>query len=348
MASAPQLTDPKALLKYAKELYKERRFQDSRVAFNKVISQSNEAADGAEGFFGLGVIDLNEGDLAAAAINFQKCLRLDPLDANSYYYLGEISGRQNHIGEAEVFYRKAVEVNPTHLAAQEKLASLQPQANPAAAVNPPIERRAGTPAVAQGAGIYDYIRNDPSALAKQTLQLIDSLALSSTQRLSAFAAPIIARALAAFFVLYVLITLDNWFSFLHSRNNASMDGPARMILVAVCAYLVISLVVCALKAKTTRYTFDKGRLRIDSGILKRTYKNKELYRVEDVSLSQTFANRLTGDGTILLRLSSGHGSDEYIPLTGLAKIDELRTLFDKLRELVLLLRTGAWGKGVIY
>ena len=92
MASAAQPTEPKALLKGARELYKEQRFQDSRVAFNKVISLSIEPADSAEGFYGLGLIDLGQGDLAAATISFQKCLRLDPLNANSYYFLGEISG----------------------------------------------------------------------------------------------------------------------------------------------------------------------------------------------------------------------------------------------------------------
>jgi uncharacterized membrane protein YdbT with pleckstrin-like domain len=101
-------------------------------------------------------------------------------------------------------------------------------------------------------------------------------------------------------------------------------------------------------AKTTTFTFDRGRLLIEVGILQIRQKNIELYRIEDVSLVQNFGNRLTGDGAIYLTVSSGHGATYQQCVQGLAKISELRTIFETLRNLVLLLRIEQWGKGVIY
>jgi membrane protein YdbS with pleckstrin-like domain len=375
MAPAPQSNDSRTALDQAKELYKAGKYEDSRVAFNRVINLSVEANDSAEGFYGLGLIDFSRGDLKAATGNFRRCLQFDPINANACYFLGEISARQNLPNDAEGFYRKALELNSAHRGARQRLDALRgavpPEVDPrlvaqadsgggahhrdpiaddsrrpSAEPPAPDGQRQPPPAGLVG-GIYEYIRNDPSALAKQTIQLIDSLALSSTQRLSAFAGPIVVRTLAVFVVPYVLIALIKSLG-RRARPTEFQTLVLLLIIAAVIVYLIVSLLVYILKVKTTRFTFDKGRLKVASGIFSRSERNIELYRVEDVSLSQTLANRLTGDGTIWLHASAGHGSDINQPITGIAKIDDLRILQDRLRNLVLLLRTGAWGKGVIY
>jgi hypothetical protein len=75
-----------------------------------------------------------------------------------------------------------------------------------------------------------------------------------------------------------------------------------------------------------------------------------LYRVLDVALQRSFLNRLTGDGTLILTVEGIHGTRDpfRLPLPGLAKTSDLEALFKRLRSLVVLLRTGPWGKGLIY
>jgi hypothetical protein len=103
-----------------------------------------------------------------------------------------------------------------------------------------------------------------------------------------------------------------------------------------------------LRIKTTRITFDKGRLRISQGIFRREEINRELYRTEDIALHQTLGNRLTGDGDLILKIGSGREPPQKLHLLGLTGITQLRQVADQLRNLVLLLRTGQFGKGIIY
>jgi tetratricopeptide (TPR) repeat protein len=167
--------DPSAFLSRWQELYKAGKLKESRIAFNQAIA----AGDNADGYYSLGVIDFNEGHFEAAVANLEQCLRMDPSHSNAYFFLGEIAERQNRINDAEVCYRKAVTINPTHLGAKQKLQVLQrlftqpsPPTLPSVCRIPPSE--VGV--------IYALIQSDPRPIAKQTLQLIDSLAISSTQR----------------------------------------------------------------------------------------------------------------------------------------------------------------------
>jgi hypothetical protein len=188
-------------------------------------------------------------------------------------------------------------------------------------------------------------------MAQQTLRLLDSLKLSSvTPRLSAFVGEIALRALGAFVLPLVLYALGEGIYKISGRRGFPDPGSQNIwliILAALGIYFLVSAVIVVLRVKSTKVTLDKGRLQVSAGIFGRGQGNKELYRVEDVGLYQTFLNRLTGDGTLTLLVASGHGGTEAVALKGLARIDQLRELFEQLRSLVLLLRTGAWGKGII-
>jgi uncharacterized membrane protein YdbT with pleckstrin-like domain len=115
-------------------------------------------------------------------------------------------------------------------------------------------------------------------------------------------------------------------------------------------YTICTIGAKMLETKTTTITFEGGRLLVSRGVFAREVHNIELYRVLDVELQRSFLNRLTGDGVLILTVEGIHGNrDPYrVPLPGLAKISELEGLFKRLRSLVVLLRTGPWGKGLIY
>jgi hypothetical protein len=70
----------------------------------------------------------------------------------------------------------------------------------------------------------------------------------------------------------------------------------------------------------------------------------------DLQLHQTFWNRRTGDGSLYLFVEGveGNHSPVRIELTGICKIDQLRELFEELRNAVALLRSSYVGKGIIY
>jgi uncharacterized membrane protein YdbT with pleckstrin-like domain len=133
--------------------------------------------------------------------------------------------------------------------------------------------------------------------------------------------------------------------------HPSAQNPGSMVpgvLVVLAVGLLFNALIIVLRIKTTKYTLDKGRLHISKGIFSKNQENVELYRVEGIYLHQTLFNRVTGDGSLILHVQSGHGEKETIKLLGLAPIHQLREIFDELRNLVALLRSGPWGKGIIF
>ncbi len=209
----------------------------------------------------------------------------------------------------------------------------QPQPRSAAA------SQAARPTGADDYGVYALIRRDQSPLAQETLELLDATRMSVHPRLSAYLAsmlwPILrflvfaALALAAAYVIKVHIP---W--------------PYLLLLPVVPALIVLARFI---EVKTTTITFEAGRLLISKGVFGRASHNIELYRVLDIELDRSFLNRLTGDGTLVMTVEGTHGTQDpfRLPLPGLARIRELERVFPRLRSLVLLLRTGPWGKGVI-
>jgi tetratricopeptide (TPR) repeat protein len=342
--------ESKRLLDQAEELLRQGKLGESEAAFHNVIALSVQAS---QGFYGLGVIHTKRGDLVAAASDFEKCVGLDPLNANAYYFMGEIWGKRNLPDVAQGFFKKALEINPEHLAARQKSTPLDAShsfgethgiastLDPSHALDPGPH----PDALAQGVvssppalslGVYELISADQSPLAKQTVGLIDALNVVSVKpRLSAYAGSLIGRTVAAFvFLALALLTL--------------IIVPLHLALLAVSVCLFVSIPVTVLRVKNTEYTIEKGRLKITTGVLSKEQQNIELYRVEDIELHQNLVNRLTGDGTLILDVAPGRGQKHVLRLRGLAKIDRLREIFDQMRNLILLMRTGTWGKGVIY
>jgi len=62
----------------------------------------------------LGNSYLNEGQLSEAFVEFQKAVRLDPGNKESYNYLGFISARYKKYDEAIKYYKEAISIDPDY------------------------------------------------------------------------------------------------------------------------------------------------------------------------------------------------------------------------------------------
>lgn len=342
--SSTLTSESKALLDHANALLSQGKLKESESVLRQIVELYPTAP---EGFYGLGLIQLKRGDTSGAASLFEKCVGLDPLNDNAYCFLGEIWERRNLPEVALGFFRKALEINPGRRGLRERVQRLNVNKPPGTS-RPARQGVASAPSTGEF-GIYEYIRNDTSPLGQQTLRLMDTLALKSiTPRLSASFGPIAGAALVALLVpLTGLNLLPLMFGARIPYSRSDADNIA-LFFIIIGMLLLFRMVLIILKVKTTRITLDKGRLQISKGIFNKKQQNYELYRIEDIELRQTFINRMTHDGTLVLHVAPGHGQARSLELAGIAEIDRLRVLFDQLRNLVLLLRTGAWGKGVIY
>jgi tetratricopeptide (TPR) repeat protein len=321
------------LLEHAKQLRAEKRLQESAAAYQRVIDSGLHRG---EAFYGLGLVHLDSGDQQSAATALETALSSDPGNANAYYYLGEIWTARNAPDIAQSFYSKALAVNPQHAGALKRR-------DPAMRSRVGAEEQRSKQHAVEGfePGFYGLLQRDPSPIARQSVQLIDNLSTSVSPSLTAY----VGRLLG----LFLLCTVP-------ALAVVVLRAPARLpvgvaniaLAILVVAALVIPLIY-VVRIKTTRYTFDKGRLQIARGILMRRVSNIELYRVVDLEMQQTFINRITRDGTIVLLVDGVRsiGQQARIPLIGIARGQRLQALFEELRSLVLLLRTGNWGKGFI-
>ncbi len=405
-----RLAESLELLERAKKFLSQGRWQESEVAYRKLIDLGIHRA---EGFYGVGLIRFLSKDLNAAADELKRCLQLDPQNSNAYYYLGEISVARNAPDAARSFYAKAIQIRPGHVGAVKRLKELSDRES---GLTHGASSRTSTPSVELGGsgsyGFYDLIRRDESPLAQETLRLIDSLRMTVRPLLSAYLGQILAvmwimPLTVVLFMLTeppidravssisheVLTPMSNIgvagrtmvgaamaigiLSFVHLliqvKAPSILPMSALLLLLGLGVAITISIggntrggiivptlagviasilavIVLIIRTKTTIISVEEGRLQVAKGIFLRKAENFELYRVLDMELQQNVFNRFTADGTLVLSVVDVQGvrMPTRIRLTGLAKMDRLQEIFRQLRSLTLLLRTGPWGKGVIY
>jgi len=116
-------------------LYKARRYPEARVAFQE-LSLAEPAHAKARYF--LGVIAIKRNDTAAAILQLQKAIELDPTNADYHAELGGAHGlaakqaslldQIHHARACRAALEKAVELNPDHLEARRGLVDYYRQA----------------------------------------------------------------------------------------------------------------------------------------------------------------------------------------------------------------------------
>jgi membrane protein YdbS with pleckstrin-like domain len=358
------------LLAQACELYEQRRYTQSADTFAQLVGHPDLAA---EGHYGLGVIALAHGDLPRAQQEFLRCLERDGSHANAHFQLGVLAERQGDLDSAEGWYERSLTAFPTHQGAQEALTRLRGDNPPSTRPSPPP----GTPTTpsaqphvtdapwsaqasnAEQYGVYDYLGEDSSQLSRQTRDALDGLRIRRMPYLSAYLASILKRVAIYIGMIALLWALPGPIISLvasvfgtSALGNWDLGSAAFGLAIAIC---VVEFVVYLLRVVTTRYTLERGRLQIETGVLFRKLTNLELWRVENVQLHRSPLQRLTRDGTLVIDvLRSAQPASKLdlkrgpVRVVGLARDAELNTVYHQMLDLVWLLRGNPWVKGIIY
>src|SRR4051812_44666665 len=88
------------------------------------------------------------------------------------------------------------------------------------------------------------------------------------------------------------------------------SGAAVAAIVGVAALLIL-LLVGWLKRVSTRYAITDRRLRIQRGILSRSVEETRVERLQNVSIRQTFVERILQVGTIDFDTASNQQGDQF-------------------------------------
>ena len=340
------LVTPPELIERAAQLLSEGKLADSLATYQKI----NDSDLGANGFYGIGYIRLRLGDSEAAASAFRRCLSLAPTHANAAYYLGIIAENEHQADIAEAYFRRALSANPNHAGASAKVvASTNTLGDQTADPRPPKELAVESVADPAGRvaslGLFHTLQQDPNPLAQQAVQLITALDMSVHPRLSAYVG-------GGWFAIIPALLISAWGFSMIVQNNFPPSGPsdeAFFIAIAFCfPVLLVAIIAAIVSARNTTITFEQGRVRISSGIFAKRVSNIELYRIMNFEVRQSFWNRITRDGSLILTVESGPRGNDTIKLRGLATRDRLDEIADKLRNLIFLLRSIPYMKGIIY
>lgn len=327
--ATPPLESSAELFQRAKRLLAAGQMTESLRAFEQLAASSDR---GAQGHYGIGFIQYKRGDYASAQREFAEALRLDPRYGDALYYLGVLAEKRAAPVEAEGFYHRALSVYPAHQAAREALARISRLAGPSSMSTQAGARSAGEnatpssqPYVATDAryGVYHYLEQDASPLNRETIAALDALGGVHTH-------PSYTAYLGVFL-----------------RDGAIAAALAFAVSTDWLITLLGFLLGCALtfaRVHATMYTLDKGRLQIAKGVLKHSVRNIELWRILDAQLEQSLLNRLTGDGTITLKI---HGEKKPVKVKGPVTEPELDEFYQRLLNLIFVLASNPATKGIL-
>ena len=82
---------------------------------------------------------------------------------------------------------------------------------------------------------------------------------------------------------------------------AGLTAPGTVVLgLLICLVLLLIPAYFHLKQKLVRYTLTDTTIEIDTGLISRTTQNVPLRRVQDVTVSSTFTQRILGFGDVVI------------------------------------------------
>ena len=109
-------------------------------------------------------------------------------------------------------------------------------------------------------------------------------------------------------------------------------GPLAGTFLLWSAYLAVTFAA----RRSVHYTLSTQRIEIEKGVFGKHIESVDLWRVRDVSLDQTFVERLRGVGRITV-----YSSDQVEPVVELGPLASVKPLFDRLRDAVAAARKDA-------
>ena len=106
-------------------------------------------------------------------------------------------------------------------------------------------------------------------------------------------------------------------------------------LLSVCSIAlyglgIIILMIWYIKCKATKFTVTHSQITLEEGLLSKSYNEVRLKDVKNVQLSQSFAERIFGSGTIGIASAGSDGLE--IVVSGLPKPKQIRELINKHRD----------------
>jgi uncharacterized membrane protein YdbT with pleckstrin-like domain len=103
-----------------------------------------------------------------------------------------------------------------------------------------------------------------------------------------------------------------------------------VVAVALVGVALLSFLVKILVHKSKLYRITNDRVEYEFGLLSKRVHNIDLFRVKDITLTQSFFQRMLGVGVIHV-----FSSDKSHPQFDIGPIDGVRGLYDKLKKLSL-------------
>ena len=196
-------------------------------------------------------------------------------------------------------------------------------------------------------GVVEFLRRDQSSLSRQALHCIESLNQTSRFRVTAHLQALLRRlallvgpaALAAY-VLWRIAPLQI------AGVTVRFDSGNAYELVAVAGLAwAASAIWTLLDCMTNTITITNGRIRWGHGVLDKHFEALDIWTLGDIDLARNALQRLTGDGTLILK-GTRHGSSagsavhrpRQLSLAGVAHGHELERVYVSLLYLNYLLR----------
>lgn len=336
------------LLATARSLYDQKKWKECLAAHRRLI-ELGTLAD--MGFYGIGLLDFNRNHLREAEIQFQNALKMNDKNANAHFYLGLISERRGQHKVAVDHYHLVTKLEPEHKAALRRLHYLQSKSTAAPMAWPKLRISAFAQSILQRVGIaflalfvlFVCYSSSPGAV----------LALFQLRPFNYVRSPLQAGAFFAFLAALVLLGL--WLV-VNVRGIAARvgflvvfvfagiiiiagPGPFRVILnLAVQKPLpfflaLIWILAAIVRVRGTSVSFDGYAFRISSsGFFKNSTKLVNVIQIRQVNIQQSFLNRLTADGQLVLSVQAPTGGLANVQLPGLADIRTLQSFQQSLEE----------------
>jgi tetratricopeptide (TPR) repeat protein len=332
------VVEPQGLVEKARRLVGLGQLSEAEAAFHLLTDDDLWAA---EGFYGLGVVQKKRGDLEGAESQFASAIERRPTHANALYQMGYIAESRKDFEGARGWYELALEVNPQHAAAAKAMSKL-----PMLEQAPVGQRRTleVESAAREPAGIFDVLLPDSSESSKRARALLHELHIPAahppwTAYLSRFLSWV--ALVVAILALPSLVV-----PFLGLTRQQIRDFTAFWSSIEMFALVIVALVLALnyVRVKSIVISLEDGRLQIEEGLLGRQIRSIELWRVNRIDFKQSMLNRITGDGTLVFVV---YGEAKPFTVTGLARGAPLVELRDRLRELILLLRTNRAMQGIV-
>ncbi|WP_081074874.1 tetratricopeptide repeat protein [Burkholderia stagnalis] len=345
-------TTEQAKLDQAIQLFQSGRLDESEVLFRQLANGSDVSG---QALAGIGLIRIRKGDLDGAHTMFTNALRQGP-SADAHYGLGVVAEQRGLKGDALLHYQEAVSLS-SHEGAKKRLSTLienmnkerhrddnrettaspppQPPFPQPSSSSSPSFPVSGMPGGLYGMLVADAASSSPNAgLSRDCTKFIDSLKMERKVRRSAY--PLASTTVWIAPVVLVLGIL-------------AFKGDPRTPLILALYFLIFvgSIWLAAIARYITfrrkRYTFREGWLISRTGVFFVSEKTYEITHLVNAGVTRGPLDQITGNGRLTLAFEK-HGE---LTLHGLAPIQELYEIRDKLNNLSRMLRSHPNVKGII-